>query len=689
MPEGLKLVVGADVTQAEKNLKKFADNAAKQGNRAGTAMSAGLNKGTSVIEKIPQKAKPAILAVSKLGDSIETLRAKLLAKQSFLVTEKDITKVAILNTEIKALQKEILRVQAVGAGGVNLGGVGKGATKALSGLRTASNVIPGIGIGGLVGLGVDAISSLFTSADKANEKIKELIVSVSSISGEASAGTSGEIAKVNALAAAVTDLNKPYKERNRALNELKSINKNYFGDLTLEASSLAKLTGLVDEYTKALIQQAVIKQFSEEISKVSVAIAKQVPLIGQASAELKKLEREQKRVESSAPKFSGLAAQANTDELNKAVGAVDKANSKLREEGNILNQLAGQSRDLRKALSDAVLESLKFKPLDDPSGGGKSSVDKTIETAKRLAAFLDKNTQFSVTFEVDPLDSENESIKKAQEFIDRAKNFIEKGVPEFRFKPIVRTEFNFIRDGKFLQDIKDQAEVIGTRTFKEVKKDFEDSILKAGKENPIMVKFVAQVNADIRQQELQAQQIFSGLGLKMDTGVLTEVQKQSVAAANTITDVLTPAFQDLFTSIKAGEDPLKSFFQGIGRAVEQLIQKLIAAAVQALVLSVIFPGGLTTAGGASVKGFGGFFKNILGFAKGGIISGPTLALVGEGINTSRSNPEVIAPLDQLRGMIADIGGGSMQPVVLRTSIRGDNITLIQSRTNRRNRRLGA
>lgn len=43
------------------------------------------------------------------------------------------------------------------------------------------------------------------------------------------------------------------------------------------------------------------------------------------------------------------------------------------------------------------------------------------------------------------------------------------------------------------------------------------------------------------------------------------------------------------------------------------------------------------------------------FAKGGVVSGPTLALVGEYAGAN-NNPEVIAPLDKLRGMLADTGG---------------------------------
>lgn len=44
------------------------------------------------------------------------------------------------------------------------------------------------------------------------------------------------------------------------------------------------------------------------------------------------------------------------------------------------------------------------------------------------------------------------------------------------------------------------------------------------------------------------------------------------------------------------------------------------------------------------------------FANGGVVSGPTLALVGEYAGAS-NNPEVIAPLDKLRSMIQPQGAG--------------------------------
>lgn len=44
------------------------------------------------------------------------------------------------------------------------------------------------------------------------------------------------------------------------------------------------------------------------------------------------------------------------------------------------------------------------------------------------------------------------------------------------------------------------------------------------------------------------------------------------------------------------------------------------------------------------------------FAQGGVVSGPTLALIGE-YSSARSNPEIVAPLDRLRSILRQEGGG--------------------------------
>ena len=115
----------------------------------------------------------------------------------------------------------------------------------------------------------------------------------------------------------------------------------------------------------------------------------------------------------------------------------------------------------------------------------------------------------------------------------------------------------------------------------------------------------------------------------------------------------------------------------------------MAAAVAAFALSQILNALMPGAG--SAVSFGSLFKNLSGgfqlpeFADGGIVSGPTLGLMGEYAG-ARSNPEVIAPLSKLQGMLAssNMGGGQLV-----SKVSGEDILLVQERAqNRRTRRRG-
>ena len=69
------------------------------------------------------------------------------------------------------------------------------------------------------------------------------------------------------------------------------------------------------------------------------------------------------------------------------------------------------------------------------------------------------------------------------------------------------------------------------------------------------------------------------------------------------------------------------------------------------------------------------------FAQGGLVTGATMGLVGEGRGTTMSNPEVIAPLDKLKSMLGDVsGGGTIIPDV---RISGDDLLIVFDRASRR------
>lgn len=88
---------------------------------------------------------------------------------------------------------------------------------------------------------------------------------------------------------------------------------------------------------------------------------------------------------------------------------------------------------------------------------------------------------------------------------------------------------------------------------------------------------------------------------------------------------------------------------------------------------------------ASVGAVKGAFATIPKFAAGGIVSGPTMGIMGEYAG-ARSNPEVIAPLNKLQGMLDNGGGGGA--FTLETKVSGQDLLLVLQRAEKQNKRLG-
>jgi hypothetical protein len=149
----------------------------------------------------------------------------------------------------------------------------------------------------------------------------------------------------------------------------------------------------------------------------------------------------------------------------------------------------------------------------------------------------------------------------------------------------------------------------------------------------------------------------------------------SAAAQLGFAQSLSGSIQGIFSKLAQGT---QSFGQIMGEMLKQLLIKLASMAAAFLLISMLTGG----AGGAAMN-FGDFMKGGLGIPKlasGGLASGPTLAVVGDNKN-AMADPEVIAPLSKLRGMMGGQGGGH-----LTGRISGRDIVLASHRDQRGARR---
>ena len=136
-------------------------------------------------------------------------------------------------------------------------------------------------------------------------------------------------------------------------------------------------------------------------------------------------------------------------------------------------------------------------------------------------------------------------------------------------------------------------------------------------------------------------------------------------------------------AIQSSDGFFKTFVDGAKQAFKAMMAQVAAMLAMKALLSAVGLGSFAELGGGLGKFLGGL--GLPGLANGGLATGATIAMVGEGPGTSISNPEVIAPLDKLKSMIGQ-GNGSIEVF---GSISGQDILLSSTRArNNRTRTRG-
>lgn len=155
---------------------------------------------------------------------------------------------------------------------------------------------------------------------------------------------------------------------------------------------------------------------------------------------------------------------------------------------------------------------------------------------------------------------------------------------------------------------------------------------------------------------------------KIDTKSIQDSAGDVKTVMLDVNDAFSDGFGNIIEGVASGNVGMSGVFGMllgmVGDIAIQLGKAAIAIGIsmKAIKLSFKTPGTAIAAGIALIA-LGALIKsqvpNIVGggggataFANGGIVSSPTLGLMGE-YSGARSNPEVIAPLDKLKGMIGD------------------------------------
>lgn len=228
--------------------------------------------------------------------------------------------------------------------------------------------------------------------------------------------------------------------------------------------------------------------------------------------------------------------------------------------------------------------------------------------------------------------------------------------------------------------------------FKSIQKKIEEFSKAVGKVgasfgNPISDVFSKIISATLNRELKKGLQAgMNAEQLKKFEARLAELGANMAASFGLFSEVLSGlqgGFEGFFETIITGGG---NAFQKLGQAISGMITKLVASLAAMAAISGLL----------SLFGFGGFssiFKGMIGskfgvpgFASGGLVFGPTMGLVGEGSGTSRSNPEIIAPLDKLKNFLTPNNNAASERLIAQVS--GQNIDLVLQRFYGKQRRNG-
>ncbi len=153
----------------------------------------------------------------------------------------------------------------------------------------------------------------------------------------------------------------------------------------------------------------------------------------------------------------------------------------------------------------------------------------------------------------------------------------------------------------------------------------------------------------------------------------------AVNAGMAIQNQFARSLENAFGVLEEGETRFGKFKESMISGLRSLITQFVAAAIAAFALAVAVRlafGGLAGLGGigdifGTMQSVGGFMPNIPMLAEGGVVTSPTLAMIGEG-----GQSEAVIPLDRL----GEFGGG--QNVVVTGRISGSDILLSNERASR-------
>ena len=620
--------VGADVSQFDKSIKDIEAELKKWQNSLKTATGSAIveaNKNindlqTSMVnlrnvglDKLPQAANKGAASLNALGQVARDAPFGFIAIQNNL---------PILFDQFGALSKQsggvINGLKSIGSALIGPAGV----TFAIGGAISAITVL--VQKYGSFGGALNAIFSIQTKLNdkilesaESYEKFNKEVKTSNEITSQSIAGESGTIAKIQALVKIVNDQTISYQERNTALNQLKDINKDYFGNLDLEKTKYSDLSTQVINYINSLKQAAVIKGFEQAIANTSVQLEDQ-------RETLKLLKEQLDEVGRKPITFIGKSDRVDTRELDAAQLAFDNQKKIVTE---LENKLAGYNKKIEESI---ILQNQI-----------QVSIDATTEANKKAANALDKK-----------IDAQNKAIEADKKWAEQSRKSYEENADFVRQQEI--SSGNFTTSERL---VKANTNII-KGWFATIRKGSRENLLK----NIIPKSLPTSQNIPINTEAINQKAKLASEQLK------TLKEEANLASSfNLVNDTFFNPIQSAFENfLNTGRFAFKEFGQAVLKAINQIVAKIIATGIIALLFTILsggfgaaaggFAGGLKTVGsiiGASL-GFGGGRRSRVQDPTFGGVSAGGLQMAGA-VNLSLRGSDLVGAINRTNATINRVG----------------------------------
>jgi hypothetical protein len=502
---------------------------------------------------------------------------------------------------------------------------------------------------GAIYLGFSALIAITTAYEK---EIVQLIYGLDEVSAankkmnESVADNVGQaksqIASDQALLKIINDTTQSTDNRKKALKELK---EEYKGNLELQKTDITdadKLATVYNKISNALIRKARATAYAQ--------------LIAEEEAKVLKLETQQGEEVVKNLGFMGTAYGLVTSGLGGFTASANIATAAFSKQAKQINTSKANIALFTEKLNEnteAQIENGDAASLD--TSGIKAKGDKAAKEAAKLEAFAAKRRAMA--------GGDIQVIKEPE--LDpkaRAKAFAEKMAFD---KKMSKERVDQLKEQYQLEVSEAQGSFEQIKLAEEnmriaLNKGFMDGSIKLSEYLTAINELRKKSNKTVLEESKAAMQDMLKMGIGIMNALGPALDMLLDKSAN-IGEVLSKAFNDV---------------------IKKLIKVAIAAAIAVALLSLIFPKTVAKAGG-----FGKMFGNLIGggmglgtqlFANGGIISGPTLGLMGE-YPGAASNPEVVAPLDKLQSLIGGTGGGTLE-----ARISGNDLLILMNKAGRNN-----